>query len=105
MKSLNLQKKFLPGNDLSPALSIFLYSLEGEGKATRRRGWPVHARGFLEAGGCFRPCGFLACVPERMVPGRLGAQSPWEGEVGCSAQGLAPGGDLPSEPGDSDTPV
>lgn len=49
MKSLNLQMKFLPGNALSPALSIFLYSPEGEREGTGLRRWPVHVRGFLEA--------------------------------------------------------
>ena len=42
-------------------------------------------------------CGFQVCVPERMVPGKLGAGGTWDGEVSCSAQGSAPGGDLPTE--------
>lgn len=105
MKSPNLQKKFLLGNALSPALSIFLYSPEGEREGTGLRRWPVHVRGFLEVGSYFRLCGFQACVSERIVPGSLGAESPWDCEVACSAQGPAPGGDLPSEPGGTDTSV
>lgn len=82
-----------------PSLQPFLFLLvspDGEWEGARLRRWSVHVQEFLEVGSCFRQSvDFKACIPERRGPGTLGAQSTWEGEVGCSAQGPAPGGDQP----------
>ena len=87
MKSLNLQKKFLPGNALSPAISIFLYPLKGEWEGAGLKRWPVYIHGFLEAGGCFRQCVVYSLVSLREWSQGGWVQKAGKGEVGCSAQG------------------